>query len=223
MAAETFLGRLFFGGAFSNGNTYGNGSIFEVTKGSGTAMTLASFSGGVNGYSPLGGVTFDAAGNMFGTTQLGGVFNKGTIFKVAKGTTAITTLASFTLDTDSTQAGVTLDGAGNIFGTTGYGGPSTFGTVYELAKGSSAITILASFSGGDGANPFANVTLDGGGNLYGTTFRGGTSGGGTVFGIPGAGSSAVPEASSAVSLGALGVLGGVFVCIRKRRAGAPLA
>ena len=208
------FGTTFFGGAFNNGNSYGNGSIFEIAKGSGTVTTLASFNG-TNGYSPLGGITFDSDGNMFGTTQLGGAFNKGTIFEFAKGGTAITALASFTADTNNTQAPITLDSAGNIFGTTPYGGPSGSGTVYELVKGSSTITTLASFDGANGGGPFTKVTLDGSGNLYGTTIRGGTYGGGTVFGIPGVGAP-VPEASSVISLGLLLGLGGVCLAVRKR-------
>ena len=211
------FGTTFFGGALNNRNSYGNGSIFEITKGSGTVTTLASFNG-TNGYTPLGGITFDGDGNMFGTTQFGGAFNKGTIFEFVKGGTAITSLASFNTNTSSPEAGVTLDSAGNIFGTTPYGGPSSSGTVYELVKGGSAITTLASFDGANGGVPFTKVTLDGSGNLYGTTIRGGTYGGGTVFGIPGVGASApaVPEASSVISLGLLLGLGGVCLLVRKR-------
>ena len=209
------FGTTHVGGALNDRNSYGNGSIFEIAKGSGTVTTLASFNG-TNGYSPVGGITFDSDGNMFGTTTLGGAFNKGTIFEFAKGSTAITSLASFTMDTNYTLAGVTLDSAGNIFGTTPYGGPSGLGTVYELVKGGSAITTLASFNGANGGGPFAQVTLDGRGNLYGTTTRGGTYGGGTVFGIPGVGTPAVPEASSVISLGLLLGLGGVCLLVRKR-------
>jgi len=208
------FGTTLFGGAFNNGNSYGNGSIFEIAKGSGTVTILASFNG-TNGYGPVGGITLDGDGNMFGTTQLGGAFNKGTIFEFAKGGTAITALASFTADTNNTQAPVTLDSAGNIFGTTPYGGPSGSGTVYELVKGSSTITTLASFDGANGGGPFTKVTLDGSGNLYGTTIRGGMYGGGTVFGIPGVGAP-VPEASSVISLGLLLGLGGVCLAVRKR-------
>ena len=209
------FGTTHVGGALNDRNSYGNGSIFEIAKGSGTVTTLASFNG-TNGYSPVGGITFDSDGNMFGTTTLGGAFNKGTIFEFAKGSTAITALASFTMDTGLSVVGVTLDSAGNIFGTTPYGGPSGLGTVYELVKGGSAITTLASFNGANGGGPFAQVTLDGRGNLYGTTTRGGTYGGGTVFGIPGVGTPAVPEASSVISLGLLLGLGGVCLLVRKR-------
>ena len=209
------FGTTHVGGALNDRNSYGNGSIFEIAKGSGTVTTLASFNG-TNGYSPVGGITFDGDGNMFGTTTLGGAFNKGTIFEFAKGSTAITALASFTMDTGLSVVGVTLDSAGNIFGTTPYGGPSGLGTVYELVKGGSAITTLASFNGANGGGPFAQVTLDGRGNLYGTTTRGGTYGGGTVFGIPGVGTPAVPEASSVISLGLLLGLGGVCLLVRKR-------
>lgn len=91
------------------------------------------------------------------------------------------------------------------------------------AQASPAIKSIASFIGGpnnyynDGSEPRSGVILDSSGNLYGTTFRGGSSGGGTVFGIPGAGAPAVPEASSAISLALLLGLGGVFLAAHKRK------
>jgi uncharacterized repeat protein (TIGR03803 family) len=80
-----------------------------------------------------------------------------------------------------------FDAAGNLYGTTSAGGTYGYGTVYELTPkvgGGWAETILHSFNddGSDGFSPFhASLILDGLGNLYGTTYFGGTYGRGTVF------------------------------------------
>src|SRR6202030_2480564 len=79
---------------------------------------------------------------------------------------------------------------GNLYGTTYFGGAHNLGEVFELSPGASGKytqTILYSFAGGlDGSFPWAGLTLDSAGNLYGTTAGGGTStacfgGCGTVF------------------------------------------
>ena len=131
----------------------------------------------------------------------------------------ITTLASFTRANGSgPNAGVTFDSSGNLFGTTYQGGTSGSGTVYEIAKGSSTLTTLASFTfnGTNGDTPYAGVTFDSSGNLFGTTYQGGTSGQGTVYEIAGAGSP-VPESSTVISFATLLGLGGLVLCARKRR------
>src|SRR5664280_373861 len=91
-------------------------------------------------------------------------------------------------DTDGTnpQAGLIFDGAGNLYATTkNGGGPNDAGTVFELTPGAGGTwteKVLHSFgTGTDGAAPAAGLLLDGAGNLYGTTYLGGSYGGGTVF------------------------------------------
>jgi len=124
-------------------------------------------------------VTLDAGGNLYGTTSLGGASDLGTVFEIAKGSNAITTLASFTgTNGEVPTARVTLDFAGNLYGTTAAGGASNHGTIFEITKESTAVTTLASFNGAD---HFGGVTADAAGNLYGTTSAGGTSNWGTVF------------------------------------------
>ncbi len=79
-------------------------------------------------------------------------------------------------------AGLTLDAAGNLYGTTSQGGSDEYGTVFKLdASHAYAISTLANFTTATGQNPQACVTLGAGGNLYGTTYAGGTGGYGTVF------------------------------------------
>src|SRR5262249_54913811 len=81
------------------GTTYegvysGDGTVFELVKGSGTITTLASFNGS-NGANPNGGLIMDGSGNLYGTTVYGGTSAWGTVFELAKGSGTITALASF--------------------------------------------------------------------------------------------------------------------------------
>jgi uncharacterized repeat protein (TIGR03803 family) len=87
-------------------------------------------------------------------------------------------------------AGLISDTVGNLYGTTASGGansqdcPEGCGTVFELAPGANGKwteTVLHYFTGKDGGSPEASLTLDGEGNLYGTTALGGTYSWGTVF------------------------------------------
>src|SRR5665213_1849223 len=169
------IGNLY--GTASRGGASGDGTVFEIAKGSGTITTLVSFDGS-NGANPSAGVTLDAAGDLYGTTDGGGDSNDGTVFEIAKGSGTITTLASFIFANGNAVAGVALDASGNLYGTTYDGGGSgSDGTVFEIAKGSGTITTIASFNVTNGANPSAGVALDASGNLYGTTNEG------TVFKI----------------------------------------
>ncbi len=96
-------------------------------------------------------------------------------------TLSLTTLATFVGNGgESPIGGVIMDSSGNLYGTTEYGGADSQGTVFELAQGGSTITPLASFNGTNGANPQASLIIDSSGNLYGTTFYGGTSWNGTT-------------------------------------------
>lgn len=94
-----------------------------------------------------------------------------------------TVLYSFTGREDGGQpnAGVVRDKAGNLYGTTVGGGAYGHGTIFKLDMAGNE-TVLYSFAGGnDPAGSDANLLLDSAGNLYGTSFTGGTYGAGTVF------------------------------------------
>jgi uncharacterized repeat protein (TIGR03803 family) len=170
-----------------------------------TETILHSFdcaSGSIDGSTPLGNLVFDKAGNLYGATSVGGAgFDAanlgGTIFqlsppKVAGDGWTETILHSFHLasgdgDGAGPMAGVILDASGNLYGTTRYGGAHTSGTVFELSPPATAggpwtETILHSFidDGVDGYWPVADVVFDKAGNLYGTTYYGGSANG-TVF------------------------------------------
>lgn len=151
--------------------------------------TLYRFTGGVNGSQPYAGLTFDAAGNLYGTTYLGGAYNKGTVFMLTSTPDGWKqrVLYSFTGGTDGANpwAGVISDAAGGLYGTTSSGGVLNVGTVFKLTPeldGTWTQGVLYSFTGSpDGANPVAALTFDGTGNLYGTTEYGGGVNEGTAF------------------------------------------
>ena len=110
----------------SSGNLFGavaggNGSIFEVAKGTNTLTTVASFNG-TNGGGPSA-LIIDSHGNLFGTTLHGGASNYGTIFEIAHGTNTIRTLYSFTNGLDgSIPYSLAFDSQGNLLGSAYAGG-----------------------------------------------------------------------------------------------------
>jgi uncharacterized repeat protein (TIGR03803 family) len=155
--------------------------VFEIKAGSGAVTTLATFNG-ANGDEPFAGLIADAAGNLFGTTELGGANNDGTVFEIKAGSGAVTTLATFN-GTYGSAAGLIADAAGDLYGTT-VGGTHGYGaTVFEIKAGSGAVTTLATFNYANGASPNGSLIADAAGNLFGTTAHGGANNDGTVFEI----------------------------------------
>lgn len=157
---------------------------------------LYRFNGGSDGYYPNGEPVFDAAGNIFGTTQFGGAANEGTVFELMPSGGGWTESVLYTFPNSSTDgylpnSGVVLDQAGSLYGTTYYGGASGAGTIYQLSSTGSgwSESILHDFSGADdGGNPVGHLIFDPLGNLYGTTPTAGLAGGGTVFMLASSGS-----------------------------------
>ena len=155
-----------------------------------TEQTLYNFTGGTDGGTPLSSLVKDAAGNLYGTTFVGGVYGAGEVFELSPNTSGGWTqsvLYSFTGGADGANpyyAEVIFDKAGNLYGTTVEGGAQNLGVVFELTPTSSgwAESVLHSFAGGlDGNNPYSGLVFDPFGNLYGTTYAGGPYGIGTVF------------------------------------------
>ena len=176
------------------GGSSGNGTVFKVDP-SGSETVLYSFTNsGGDGALPIGGVVIDMAGNLYGTTEVGGSSGNGTVFKVdsSGSETVLYSFANSGGDGANPVAGLVMDTAGNLYGTTEFGGSSDSGTVFKVDPSGSE-TVLYSFtnSGGDGAYPFAGLVMDTAGNLYGTTAQGGSSNNGTVFKVDPSGSETV--------------------------------
>jgi uncharacterized repeat protein (TIGR03803 family) len=147
-----------------------------------TVTVLYNFTGLADGGYPQASLVWDAAReNLFGTTQGGGAYGQGTVFKLDP-TGKETALYSFTGGTDGSlpYSGLVWDKAGNLYGTTEQGGAYGQGTVFNVSK-SGKETVLHSFTGSDGCFPLGGLLRDKVGNLYGTTYQCGASGYGTVF------------------------------------------
>jgi uncharacterized repeat protein (TIGR03803 family) len=170
-----------------------------------TYTVIHSFTGAADGGDPLGGLTMDAAGNLYGTTF--GAFQRcgyqcGTVFKM-KNTGhgwILTPLYKFTGGSDGANpyAGVVFGPDGALYGTTEFGGVSCrsddfnesgCGNVFRLAPPPTTCnstscpwveTVLYSFTGGynDGAFPVDRVAFEQAGNIHGTTLSGGDFGSG---------------------------------------------
>jgi len=149
-----------------------------------TLTTLYSFSGAPDGGIPYSGLIRDGAGNLYGTTEIGGLSDVGTVFKIDSygKETILYSFAGYPDDGVNPFGTLVRDRLGNLYGTTWLGGSSNAGTVFKLEANGSE-TVLHTFPPftGDGANPLAGLSRDRYGNLYGTTFWGGQYGYGSVF------------------------------------------
>jgi uncharacterized repeat protein (TIGR03803 family) len=172
-------------GTTLEGGANGQGAVFKVSS-TGQETVLYSFCSQPNcadGAYPYAGLARDSAGNLYGTTLEDGANGQGTVFELNPTTGQETVLYSFTGGADGglPWAGVVRDSAGNLYGTTVLGGTYQEGTVFEMNT-TGQETVLYSFSGAeDGCEPFAGLTLDSLGNLYGASSYCGT--GGSVFKI----------------------------------------
>jgi uncharacterized repeat protein (TIGR03803 family) len=185
-----------FYGTTDTGGTYGFGTVYELSpNGSGgwTETVLHNFqNNNADGTHPFSTLTFDTAGNLYGTTYQGGTHNYGTVFELSPngGSWSENILHSFDIvdnvgDGAFPEAGIVFNSAGNIIGTTYAGGSLGYGMVYELTPNGNGTWSKAHIhyfgQGTDGRNPNSNLIADAQGDLYGTTYAGGTGDVGTVY------------------------------------------
>ena len=176
-SAGNLYGTTYYGG------TSQSGVVFELSpKGTGWAETvLHNF--GVNagdGLYPVNGLIMDAAGNLYGTTEIG-YGSGGTVFELSPSESGWTEQVIYNGGVNAPDyfAGLAMDAAGNIFGVNEQ-------TVFELSPNGSGgwiPTVIHTFPRQDGVGEGQDGTpvLDQAGNLYGTTYYGGVSQQGTVY------------------------------------------
>jgi uncharacterized repeat protein (TIGR03803 family) len=148
------------------------------------------------GIRPRGGLIFDQAGNLYGTTIGGGAHGAGTVFKLTSngnGTWTQSVLYSFKAGNDGAgpEASMIFDQAGNLYGTTAAGGSSNGGTVFRLTPNGDTWSESVLYSFPFACAPVAGLIFDTDGNLYGTTSAGGAHSSGTVFRLTPSGTESV--------------------------------
>jgi uncharacterized repeat protein (TIGR03803 family) len=184
-----------YGTTYIDGNGRdGHGTVFKLSPQSGgtyKATVLHSFGGTAGGcYSPSG-VVLDPAGNLYGTAVQCGDDGYGMVYqlKCSGGKYGLRVILRFKGANGESPydapGRLALDSAGNVYGTAYAGGAHDYGTVFKLAAGTFAYTNLHDFNdnGTDGYYPIGGVNLDSRGNLYGTTYQGGSQKDGTVWRI----------------------------------------
>lgn len=178
-----------YGTAVEGGNPcYVCGVIFELTRsgGSWSETVLYNFPGTTLA-NPQSGVIFDASGNLYGTAGCRDNCYSGGAFELTPSGGGWTEKNLYEFDYsypgDAVPGGLVMDPMGHLYGGTIWGGQSNFGTVYELSSlpnGSWNLSTLYTFTQSSGG-PYANLTMDSAGNLYGTAHGDGAHSRGSVF------------------------------------------
>ena len=167
------------------------GVVYKLTSSNGgwTESVLYNFTGTSGGNGPYGGVIFDQAGNLYGTTSEGGDggcngLGCGTVFQLTPSGSGWTENVLYDFQNSSDGAnpigGLILDASGNLYGTTS-GVANGKSTVFELKPSSGNWNFFLLYSLGVSGSSTASLIMDGAGNLYGTAWSGGAYGSGSVF------------------------------------------
>ena len=179
-------------GTAQQGGTPGCGTIFKITP-TGTPTVLHTFDCNDGAY-PIAPLVLGTNGNLYGTTQAGGLSGTGsagagTVFEITSGGT-FTTIHNFNFADGAVPMGALEQAAdGNFYGVTYQGGSHSEGTFFVISPGGRTFQTLYNFTGGsDGGTPGTGLVLGADGNFYGTTSGSGQNGMyGTVFKITPAG------------------------------------
>ncbi len=184
--AGNLYGTTEFGGSQ---NAHGTGTVYKLSPGADgwTEIVLHSFHSAGEGASPLGGVSFDTLGNLYGTFAGGGPDFAGGGFRIPAKNGNIGSFFFNSTGGSEPEAGVLVDSKhATLYTTTTQGGAANGGTVLKVTapRQESVLYNFCSQSNcADGASPVASVISDAAGNLYGTTELGGENNQGVVFEI----------------------------------------
>src|SRR5258708_6020007 len=188
-------------GEDSGGGAYLKGEIYELSPSSSgwTKTVLYSFTGLTDGDVPVPSLIFDAAGNLYGATIAGGIYDEGVIFKLSPSSGGWNETVLYAFEGRATGffpiGALALDSAGRLYGMTYFGGPSSIcsasgcGTIFQLSPPTTGTVWtykrVHAFDYYDGGQPTEanNLVFDAAGNLFGCTSFGGntTAGAGVIF------------------------------------------
>ncbi len=174
-------------GTTVRGGTYDGGIAFELSPapdGEWVETVLHSFGGQGDGFAPRSKLVFDANGNLYSTTEFGGSRRGGTAFKLSPAAVGWTEAVLYDFPGKIAgpngafpAGGVVVSQDGSVYGATLGGGVNGYGAIYRLhlSNGSYKERVIHSFGLVDGLEPDSDLVEDAKGNLYGTTFAGGTN------------------------------------------------
>jgi uncharacterized repeat protein (TIGR03803 family) len=164
-------------GTTQYGGTNSGGTLFTVTSAK-KVTTIYNFNPATDGNIPNDMLAIDAGGNVYGTTQQGGQFSGGTIFKLspARKLTVLHAFDPAAGDGSGPLQGVVRGGDGTLYGAAAGGAISTNGSVFQMTAKNVYSTRYEFKSQGDGHCPFSGVAVDAADNIYGTVVGGGFGG-----------------------------------------------
>jgi uncharacterized repeat protein (TIGR03803 family) len=176
LSGNTLYGTTVLGG--SSACYEGCGVVFALSLKTGAETVLYRFKGNKDGAAP-GGVVRDVAGNLYGTTAVGGdrncdqVRGCGVVFKLdTKG--KLTVLHTFHYSDGAYPGGLTSDTTGKVLYGPAAGGASGYGVVFSLTIKTAAFAVLYNFTGGADGGGSGPLSVDKRGIIYGTTDSGGS-------------------------------------------------
>jgi uncharacterized repeat protein (TIGR03803 family) len=178
-------------GASTVGGEFGNGVVFqlELNGGQWDLTPLYSFKGDPDAGFPYGGLIFDRAGNLYGTTYYDGAHEMGAVYQLHQGPNGQwkeRVLYSFQGGTDGANSisGLVWDSQGNLYGTTSEGGAGV-GVIFKLARdgqgGWTEIVAYTFIGPPDGSLAYNGMIGDGADHFWGTTVHGGEDDDGAVY------------------------------------------
>ena len=178
-------------GAATVGGANGQGTVFSLKHipGQWQFQTLYSFKGQPDAGFPYGGLTFDPAGNLYGTTYYDGANNFGSVYQLAPqpdGSWTERVLYSFKGGKDGlgSISNLVLAKNGALYGTTSEGGAG-FGTIFKLTSDGQGnwkeIPAYRFMGAPDAAFAYNGMVADAAGNLYGATVHGGANDDGAIY------------------------------------------
>jgi len=171
-------------GTTAYGGEFGEGAVFKIDPADNESV-LYSFTQINDGTRPEGGVVMDGSGNLYGTTQLGGLYGEGTVFKISPSgvETILYNFGTNSGDGAFPTSSASLDAQGNVYGTTYIAGDFGYGNAFKVTPSGSEIPLYNFALPGPAYPYYCGLITDAAGNAYGVTTGGGTYGLGVVYKI----------------------------------------
>lgn len=165
-----------------SGGSVNQGVAFRIkTNGTGY-QKLLDFTDDPTGSSGYGALVYDGSAYLYGMTNNGGEYNRGTIFKVKTDGTGYEKLLDMNNDDGAQPLGSLILAGTTIYGMTELGctDGDAKGEMFSIETDGSNYTELVDFDGDNGSIPFGTLLYEDGA-IFGMTTEGGTEGRGVIF------------------------------------------